>query len=118
FVALPLLSVPFAALLGWLDGRQRWLARVLVCYAIACTALNAYFLPSSSYYHKDFSMRSPLSRAGREQYMAYTAPVRLVIGYFNRAHPRAAVLLTSGIARCALTCEENVYRWYRLARHD
>ena len=118
YAALPLLSVPFAALLGWLDGRQRWLARVLVCYVIACTALNAYFLPSSSYYHKDFSMRSPLSRAGRERYMAYTAPVRLVIAYFNRAHPRAAVLLTSGSDIAGLTGEVYENHWHQFTTLD
>jgi len=118
YAALPLLSVPFAALLGWLDGRQRWLARVLVCYVIACTALNAYFLPSSSYYHKDFSMRSPLSRAGREQYTAYTAPVRLVIAYFNRAHPRAAVLLTSGSDIAGLTGEVYENHWHQFGSID
>jgi 4-amino-4-deoxy-L-arabinose transferase-like glycosyltransferase len=118
YAALPLLSVPFAALLGWLDGRQRWLARVLICCAIACTALNAYFIPSSSYYHKDFSMRSPLSRAGREQYMAYTAPVRLVIGYLNRAHPRAAVLLTSGSDIAGITGEVYENHWHQFATLD
>ena len=118
YAALPLLSVPFAALLGWLDGRQRWLARVLICYVIACTALNAYFLPSSSYYHKDFSIRSPLSRADRERYMAYTAPVRLVIAYFNRAHPRAAVLLTSGSDIAGLTGEVYENHWHQFATID
>jgi hypothetical protein len=118
YAALPLLSVPFAALLGWLDGRQRWLARVLVCYVIACTALNAYFLPSSSYYHKDFSMRSPLSRADRERYTAYTAPVRLVIAYCNRAHPRATVLLTSGSDIAGLTGEVYENHWHQFTTLD
>ncbi len=118
YAALPLLSVPFAALLGWLEGRQRWLARVLVCYVIACTALNAYFIPSSSYYHKDFSMRSPLSRAERERYMAYTAPVRVVIAYFNRAHPRAAVLLTSGSDIAGLTGEVYENHWHQFTTLD
>jgi glycosyltransferase involved in cell wall biosynthesis/4-amino-4-deoxy-L-arabinose transferase-like glycosyltransferase len=118
YAALPLLSVPFAALLGWLDGHQRWLARVLVCYVIACTALDAYFLPSSSYYHKDFSMRSPLSRADRERYMAYTAPVRLVIAYCNRAHPRATVLLTSGSDIAGLTGEVYENHWHQFATLD
>jgi glycosyltransferase involved in cell wall biosynthesis len=118
YAALPLLSVPFAALLGWLDGRQRWLARVLVCYAIACTALNAYFIPSSSYYHKDFSTKSPLSRAERERYVAYTAPVRLVIGYLNRAHPRAAVLLTSGSDIAGLTGEVYENHWHQFTTFD
>jgi hypothetical protein len=118
YAALPLLSVPFAALLGWLDGHQRWLARVLICYVIACTALNAYFLPSSSYYHKDLSIRSPLSRAERERYMAYTAPVRLVIGYLNRAHPRATVLLTSGSDIAGLTGEVYENHWHQFTTLD
>jgi glycosyltransferase involved in cell wall biosynthesis len=118
YAALPLLSVPFAALLGWLDGHQRWLARVLVCYVIACTALNAYFLPSSSYYHKDFTMRSPLSRGERDRYMAYTAPVRLVIAYCNRAHPRAAVLLTEGSDIAGLTGEVYENHWHQFATLD
>jgi glycosyltransferase involved in cell wall biosynthesis len=118
YAALPLLSVPFAALLGWLEGRQRWLARVLICYVIACTALNAYFIPSSSYYHKDLSMRSPFSRAERERYMAYTAPVRLVIGYCNRAHPRAAVLIASGSDIAGLTGEVYENHWHQFATLD
>jgi glycosyltransferase involved in cell wall biosynthesis len=118
YAALPLLSVPFAALLGWLDGRQRWLARMLICYAIACTALNAYFIPSSSYYHKDFSTKSPFSAAERERYVAYTAPVRLVIGYLNRAHPRAAVLLTSGSDIAGLTGDVYENHWHQFATLD
>jgi hypothetical protein len=118
YAALPLLSVPFAALLGWLDGRQRWLARVLVCYVVACTALDAYFIPSSSYYHKDFTMRSPLSRAERERYIAYTAPVRLVIAYLNRAHPRAAVLLTTGSDIAGLTGEVYENHWHQFTTLD
>ena len=118
YAALPLLSVPFAALLGWLDGRQRWLARVLVCYVVACTALNGYFIPSSSYYHKDFSMRSPLSRAERERYLAYTAPVRVVIAYLNRVHPRAAVLLTSDSDIAGLTGEVYENHWHQFTTLD
>jgi glycosyltransferase involved in cell wall biosynthesis len=118
YAALPLLSVPFAALLGWLDGRQRWLARVLICYTIACTAVNAYFIPSSSYYHKDFSTKSPLSSAERERYVAYTAPVRLVIAYLNRAHPRAAVLLTSGSDIAGLTGEVYENHWHQFTTFD
>jgi glycosyltransferase involved in cell wall biosynthesis len=118
YAALPLLFVPFAALLGWLDGRQRWLARVLICYVIACTALNAYFIPSSSYYHKDFSTKSPFSPAERERYVAYTAPVRLVIGYCNRAHPRAAVLITSGSDIAGLTGEVYENHWHQFATLD
>jgi glycosyltransferase involved in cell wall biosynthesis len=118
YAALPLLSVPFAALLGWLSGRQRWMARVLICYVVACTAVNAYFLPSSSYYHKDFCLRLPFSRAERERYMAVAAPIRVVIAYFNRAHPHAAVLLTADSDIAGLTGEVYENHWHQFATFD
>ena len=92
YPALPLLFVPFAALLGWASNHQRVLARTLLACAIACTAINVYFLPASSYYHKD--LYGPFTPRQREAYMGETAPIRNVIAWFNRAHPEAAVLLT------------------------
>jgi glycosyltransferase involved in cell wall biosynthesis len=118
YAALPLLSVPFAALLGWLAGHQRWLARALICYMIVCTALNAYFLPASSYYHKDFYVRAPFSQAEKERYLTYTAPVRVVIAYFNRAHPHAAVLLTSDSDIAGLTGEVYENHWHQYNTFD
>src|ERR1035441_2691364 len=53
YPAMPLLFVPFAALLGWASAHQRVLARSLLAFAIACAAINVYFLPTSSYHHKD-----------------------------------------------------------------
>ena len=57
-------------------------------------ALNLYFLPSASYYHKDFALRQPFSRAERDRYMTESAPIRKVVAYFNQAHPKEGVLLT------------------------
>ena len=81
YPALPLLFVPFAALLGWAAAHQRLLARSLLAFAIACAALNAYFLPASSYYHKDFY--GPFTPRQREAYLGVTAPIRNAIAWFN-----------------------------------
>ena len=92
YPALPLLFVPLAAVLGWAAVHQLVLARALVGIAVATGGLNVYFLPASSYYHKDFY--GPFTDAQREAYLGVTAPIRVVIAWFNRAHPGAAVLLT------------------------
>ncbi|MEO8595270.1 MAG: glycosyltransferase [Candidatus Solibacter sp.] len=92
YPALPMLMVPFAALCGWSLAHHRPLARVLLAFAVLAGAVNVYFLPASSYYHKD--LYGPFSNAQREDYLGITAPIRKVISWFNRAHPQAAVLLT------------------------
>jgi hypothetical protein len=92
YPAIPLLYVPFAALLAWAGANRRALARVLLALAMICAALNFYFLPGSSYYHKD--LYGPFTPAQRQAYTGVTAPIRSVIAWFNRAHPQAAVLLT------------------------
>ena len=50
--------------------------------------------------------------------MAYTAPVRLVIAYCNRAHPRATVLLTSGSDIAGLTGEVYENHWHQFTTLD
>jgi glycosyltransferase involved in cell wall biosynthesis len=92
YLALPLLLVPFATLLGWATAHRRVLAGALVAFATASAAVNVYFLPASGFYHKD--LYGPFTPAQRERYMGETAPIRNVIAWFNRNHPRAAVLLT------------------------
>jgi glycosyltransferase involved in cell wall biosynthesis len=95
YAALPLLTVSFAGLLGWAYG-QRWLYRTLLSAAIPWIAINLYFLPSVSDYHKDFYLRQPFSRAERERTVGAAAPIRDVIAYYNRTHPHSTVLLASG----------------------
>ena len=102
YAALPLLSIPFANLLGWLHSNQRRLYHVLLAYLVVCTALNAYFLPASSFYHKDFY-------GPREQ----PTPFRRVIAYFNQAHPHAAVLLTEDSFVAGLTGDVYENHWHQ-----
>jgi 4-amino-4-deoxy-L-arabinose transferase-like glycosyltransferase/glycosyltransferase involved in cell wall biosynthesis len=108
---LPLLFVPLAALLGWAAAHRRVLARALLAFAIASAAINAYFLPASSYYHKD--LYGPFTPAQREVYTGRTAPIRNVIAWFNRAHPQAAVLLTEGSDIAGLTGEVYENHWHQ-----
>jgi hypothetical protein len=113
YTSMPLLLVALASLLGWMRSNQRWLYRVLIVYIFACTALNTYFIPSSNYYHKDFCLRLPFSRAERVRYLEDAAPVRSVVSYYNRNHPNSAVLLTSTTAIAGLTGDVFVNNWHQ-----
>ena len=67
YPALPLTLVPVAAMFGWLEaGRLR---RSLVALAVACIALNMWFMAASNAYHRDFYEQAPLSRASRQRYI-------------------------------------------------
>jgi Dolichyl-phosphate-mannose-protein mannosyltransferase len=88
YSALPFLFVPFGALLT----KPR---PALLALAIASAALNLYFLPGSSWYHKDFHVRSPFSAAARESYMRENIPIRSALLQFNRAHPSSNIFLAN-----------------------
>lgn len=111
YPALPLLSVPLAALLGWAAINQRMLARALLVFLIACATVNIYFLPASSYYHKDFY--GPFTNADREAYLGVTAPIRVVIGWFNHAHPHVAVLLAQDSYLAGIDGEVYENHWHQ-----
>jgi putative flippase GtrA len=113
YAALPLLSVPFAALLGWVSG-TRWLYRGLLAFVVACTVMNLRFMPSASYYHRDFALRLPFSRAERDRYRAAAAPIRDVIDYFNRKHTNAAVILTDDSANAGLDGDVYENHWHQI----
>jgi hypothetical protein len=116
YPALPLLMVPFAAMLGWAAVHQRTLARVLAAFAMACAALNLYFLPASSYYHKDFY--GPFTPGQREVYMGKTAPIRNAIAWFNRTHSNASVLLTQDSAIAGLGGDVYENHWHQYNTMD
>jgi putative flippase GtrA len=113
YAALPLLSVPFAALLGWASG-TRWLYRALMAFVVACVVLNLRFMPSASYYHRDFSLRLPFSRAERDRFRAANAPVREVIACFNSKHTNSAVMLTAESAIAGLNGDVYENHWHQI----
>ena len=113
YAALPLLSVPFAALLACAAG-TRWLYRGLLAFVVACVGMNLRFMPSASYYHRDFALRLPFSRAERDRYRAATIPIRDVIAYFNRTHAKSAVMLSSGSSIAGLTGDIYENHWHQI----
>ncbi len=94
YAELPLLLMPLAALLGWLDANQRWLGRVLVAFLAVSIGLDIYFMPASGWYHKEFYSQLVFARNGKERFLKSDAPGRDVVVHFVREHPGAAVLLT------------------------
>ncbi len=113
YAALPLLSVPFATLLGWSAGTPR-LYRALLAFVVVCVALNLRFLPSAGFYHRDFCLRLPFSRAEHDRYRAYAAPIREVIDYFNRQHTRSAVMMTADSAIAGLQGDIYENHWQQI----
>ena len=113
YEAMPLLSVPFAALLGWAADKRK-LYQLLLALVVVCTALNVQFLPSASYYHRDFCLRLPFSRAEHDRYRAYVAPVREVIAYFNGMHPPAAVMMTAESSIAGLNGDIYENHWQQI----
>ena len=116
YPALPLLFVPLAVLLGWAAAHQRALARTLLAFSIACAAINVYFLPASSWYHKDFY--GPFTPGQREAYMGEAAPIRNVIAWFNRTHPQAPVLLTQDSYIAGLDGDVYENHWHQYSTMD
>ena len=118
YAGLPLITIAFAGLLGWTLEHRRWLFGLLTAWLVLCTALNLWFLPASSYYHKDFCLGLPFSRAERQRYIAMNAPIRAVIDYFTRHHAGAGVLLTSNPENAGLNGDiyENHWHQYNVLR--
>lgn len=113
YAALPLLSVPFAALLGWAAG-TRWLYRGLLAFVVACVVMNMRFMPSASYYHRDFCLRFPFSRGEHERSRASAAPVRGVIDDYNREHPHSVAMMTAESAIAGLRGEFYENHWHQI----
>jgi len=111
YPSLPLALVPLAALLGWLAPGA--LQRALIALAVACVALNAWFMPSSNYYHGDFYEKAPLSRAARLAYIDKCAPIRAIGQYMNRVHPGSPVFLADGSDLAAFNAETYTNGWHQ-----
>ena len=116
YPALPLLFVPFAALIAWAAAHQRMLARSLIAFAIASAALNMYFLPGSSWYHKDFY--GPFTNSQRQAYLGVTAPFRQTAAWMNANHPHAAVLLTEDSYNAGFGGEVYENHWHQYNTRD
>jgi hypothetical protein len=95
YAMLPVLTVPFAAVVGWTASRNRWLFGALLVAMTAWAALNVCFLPASGWYHRDFYSPYAFARHGGERYLERASPERLVIQRYNQMHPGSTLLLAA-----------------------
>lgn len=95
YAALPVLTIAFAAVLGWTASRFRTLYGALIAASVVCAGLNVYFLPASGWWHRDFYSPYTFARHGAERYLVHAAPERLVIRHYNQIHSGSALLLAA-----------------------
>jgi hypothetical protein len=112
YAAMPLAMIPVGATLGWLRERGRPVYGAVIGYVVACIGMNVWFLPSSSYYHKDFAMKQPFARAEHDRYMAENVSIRKVVEYFNRAHAKSPVLFTHEAANAGTDGVVHQNHWH------
>jgi Glycosyl transferase family 2/Dolichyl-phosphate-mannose-protein mannosyltransferase len=118
YAVLPVLMLPFGGLLGWMAGRQLWLYRLVLLFLAGCLGMNLAFLPSSGYYHKDFSLRRPFSQSERQRYIREAAPVRDVVAYFNREHPNSGVLFTEDPEIAGVLGDVYENMWHQISVYE
>lgn len=95
YPALPLLSIPAAALLR----------RTMYPLLLVLTAANIWFLPAASYWHQDLYRSTP-------------EPIRIVSQWFDRTHPGAPVLLVHDTAIADLSGPVYQNQWHQYAAMD
>jgi hypothetical protein len=110
---MPLALIPVGATLGWISERGRLVYRGVLLYALACIALNAWFLPSGSYYHKDFSLKQPFSRAERDRYLSAVVSPLKVVEYFNQTHAKSKVMFTHEGANAGTNGDVYENHWHQ-----
>jgi glycosyltransferase involved in cell wall biosynthesis len=114
YAGLPLLFIPFAALLARARQSRRLLYGALMAAALVCTGLNIWFLPASGWYHKKFYAHYEFRPDSFQRFLDEEAPARAVVVHYAREHPNATVLLVSDIdladAR-GTVYENNWHQW-------
>jgi hypothetical protein len=75
--------------------------------------LNAWFLPSGSYYHKDFALKQPFSRAERDRYLSEVVSIRKVVEYFNQTHAKSKVMFTHEGANAGTNGDVYENHWHQ-----
>jgi len=89
---------PFQAAAGLLPG-----------VVIAIIALNAWFLPSSDWYQKDFAI---FNKSQLHTFIESAAPERVLIGHLNRTAPREPVAFFSSDAIAGLEAKAYTDSWH------
>jgi hypothetical protein len=84
YPALPLLTAAIALIP----------VRIARVACAICLVLNLLYLPSSSFYHKQFCL-NPFDREAARKYLEVSAPARLAVDRLNREHPGENALFLS-----------------------
>jgi hypothetical protein len=113
YSGLPLLYIPFAALLAWARQGQRIFHGALIASALIFTILDIWFLPASGWYHKDFYAHYQFRPNGFERFLDEDAPVRFVVRHYNREHPNSTMLLVSDNDLADARGEVFEYNWHQ-----
>jgi hypothetical protein len=118
YAALPLLMAASAAALGWMEEKQRWAWRTALGFLVVCALGNIYFLPSSSWYHKNFYLPRPLSLRWQGFHTSMVSAVRDVAIHFRQSHPYQNVLLTGDNSQADLAADAHELGWHEPVLYD
>jgi hypothetical protein len=118
YPAMPLLAVPLAALASRFAPRQPRTYVALFTAATGCIALNAYFAPSSGWYHKDFYAPAIFRPGGHTRVIHENIPLRDVTIRYREANPASHVLLLveNDLADAGSSAYEYHWHQYRVER--
>ena len=114
YAALPLWIVACAAVLAWARGHHARLYRGAIVLFACATALSAWFLPGSSWYHKDFCLDWPFAWMRAPRAIQEVAPFREAARYAASRHPGSEVLLTRENDIADLAGDAHEYEWHEL----
>ncbi len=101
YPALPFFSIGIAWLISEIPA--------VLIGAVALTALNIWFLPASSWHHRDFAL---FSREQVQDYLQDASPQRKLIGYLNRTAPGEPVAFFGGDAVAGLNGRAYTDTWH------
>jgi hypothetical protein len=114
YASLPLWIAAFAAVLAWTRDHGARLYRGAIALVVCATALSAWFLPASSWYHKDFYLDWPFAWMRAPRATNEVVPFREVARYAAGRHLASEVLLTRENDIADLAGDAHEYEWHEL----
>lgn len=113
YPAMPLLTIPFAALAAQFAPRQRRLYHTLFAATVVCIVLNVYFTPASGWYHKDLYAPAIFRHDGRARVIREGVPLRDVTIRFRKMRPQDHVLLLAEEDLADAGSNAYEYHWHQ-----
>ncbi|HYP07734.1 MAG TPA: hypothetical protein VER03_15985, partial [Bryobacteraceae bacterium] len=98
YPALPIVMLGGAAALAVVRTLDHRIFHACVGLLAVTAALNMWFLPTSSWYHRDFYLRPLFAERGRLDYIRQFAPVREAVPYLNQTTGGVLFIQHSDIA--------------------